>query len=618
VRAILSEHSGEVTPATLVVALLKRHGEYGGGHGSALVLDEAEGPRAPPKHWLGRVRGLLDPSRPLQLHGRVVIEGLARLDPRLGEQLAAGGFRTTLESEISEPLDVLFTGAAPPAPIKRMWTGDRSGGAAADLPAEEDQLGFQPLVRALHALLADPRTALPLALAITGKWGAGKSSVMRQLQVALRHEPIEDRQWRIVRFDAWKYERSERLWSAMAKAIYDQGQSGMSHAEKLRFRSRLELSRLGRWRFLLRFIWPAAAAAAAVAALLATDLSEVGAAVGLGSVAVVGATVAQYWGAIANPYKRAVERHASHPDYEQQLGFTSDADRDIACLTEALTREQHALAIFVDDLDRCSSAHLVEVVEAMNQIFNSDERRREDETTQGHSCVFILGLDREVVATSIDVAYGDTVTRLQAAGSPLAADFGQQFLAKLVQVSLGVPRPAPRRMEALLESVTASRRVTPEPVAPADAHASEAARARIRESIDVLDAEFEALPHLEANPRQLKRFHNVFLLQLYVAAEDGLEFKSHQLRALARMVALRLRWPGLADDIDHEPFLLTLLETVANEEPAPSHISKAERQRLLTGYPQWFADQRIAKVLREPLRARRATDLPIEGFLAVA
>jgi hypothetical protein len=107
-------------------------------------------------------------------------------------------------------------------------------------------------------------------------------------------------------------------------------------------------------------------------------------------------------------------------------------------------------------------------------------------------------------------------------------------------------------------------------------------------------------------------------LQLYVAAGEGVGFEGHQLRGLARWVALRLRWPGLAEDLDHEPFLLMVLEALANEEQPPELVSETEQKRLQSDYRDWFADQRVATVLREPLRARRVTQLPVESFLAVA
>ena len=98
--------------------------------------------------------------------------------------------------------------------------------------------------------------------------------------------------------------------------------------------------------------------------------------------------------------------------------------------------------MFIDDLDRCRSAHLVEVVEAVNQIFNSDERER------GPRSVFVLGLDREAVAASSEAAYGDTVLDLRASGSPIVRDFGFHFIDKLVQLSIGGPCSTPGRTAA--------------------------------------------------------------------------------------------------------------------------------------------------------------------------
>ena len=299
------------------------------------------------------------------------------------------------------------------------------------------------------------RTSLPLAIAITAPWGAGKSSVMLQLREALRDpgdRVPQERKWWTVEFDAWKYERSERLWAALAKAIYDQPQADMRLWERIWFRVRVERHRLGWPKFLLKGAWPPVAAAAAVLGALAADIgpnvSEGVVALASSATAFV-AGIGGYWGLASKPFKRAIQRYASAPDYEGHLGFTSEADRDIRALTRVLAPDAdddpRSLAVFVDDLDRCSSAHVVEVVEAMNQIFNSDER---------HGCVFLLGLDREVVSASIEVAYRDTVNHLKGSKSPLGGDFGVQFLAKLVQLSVAVPQPSGKATKRFLSHVT--------------------------------------------------------------------------------------------------------------------------------------------------------------------
>jgi len=650
VRHAVASLDGPATASRITAELLRLHPEYAGGRGRGLRLDPEAGERRPVRDWLNGVRALVPPSVP-RLHGRVVILGLAALDPALAEQLRREGFAEALRGEVREPLDLTPSSAA--AAEERF---DFVSSATPDLPSSEDLLGFTPLVDALHALLDDPKTTLPLAIAVTAPWGAGKSSLMCQLKARLESPPPEPpphRRWATVQFDAWKYERSERLWAALAKAIYEQPQERMTPWQRVRFRVRLEWRRLGWWKFAAITLWPLLAAAGAVTLALNAELSANGATVAvLSSAAAIVAAASRYWGLVSDPFKRAIERHAKRPDYEAQLGFTAEADHDVRTLTRLLAEgERDGLAVFVDDLDRCSSAHVVEVVEAMNQIFNA---------TGDHRCVFVLGLDRDVVATNIDVAYSETVAQLREAGNALGQRFGQEFLAKLVQLSVAIPQPDRPAMEALLSRITGNPVPVPVPAVPeaevrevqADlrareddqslesvAHAAadlereardgrstvvaEAVRRvvaeRIRDSSEVVEAEFAALEYLEANPRQLKRFHNAFRLQLYVANSDprvALDFTGDQLLALARWVALRLRWPELGDAMMREPRLLSLLEREVNGEVDPER-SQADRD-LLDGYRSWLEDGDLRAVLAEPEPARRLSALPPRSFLRVA
>lgn len=534
---------------------------------------------------------------------------------------------------------------------------DLVASAVCDLPATEDLLGFTPLIRALHALLDDTRTALPLAISVTARWGAGKSSVMRQLKALLDAEPSKqlrgggtaNRRWKTVRFDAWKYERGERLWAALVKAIYDQSQDDMSLPAKLKFRARLERRRLGLWKMAAITVAPLLLAATALSAALSADVSRQGTAVaGLSAAALVIGAASRYGAMLVNPFRRAIEKHATRPDYKGQLGFTSEADAEVRLLVRLLAPgPRDGLAVFVDDLDRCSSAHVVEVVEAMNQIFNAAEE---------HNCVFILGLDRDVVATNIDVAYGDTVAQLKSNGNALGDQFGSEFLAKLVQLSVAIPPPDPSGMHKLMEAITGSLRpevsISQEDIALAQdkirdraidrslesvAIAADdvattsiptgAVRAakrreraqRIKDSPDVVAAEFAALPFLEPNPRQVKRFHNAFRLQLYVASEDDrvtFDFSLDQLLALARWVALRLRWPRLADDIAREPALLTLLECEANDERA--ELAEDTLMDLRERHGAWLAHGHVLALMREPNGRRRLSALRLDAFVRVA
>lgn len=549
--------------------------------------------------------------------------------------------------------DATAAGRADPKEVRF----DLLASAAGDLPSSEDLLGFAPLVRALHALLDDSKTVLPLAMAVTGPWGAGKSSVMRQLEALLDGAPTRwhggrvasHRKWRTVRFDAWKYEHSERLWAALVRAIYDQSQASMSLRAKLVFRLRLERRRLGWWKLMGVTLAPCLAAVAAATAALSADLSKQGTTLaGLSTAALILGVGSRYGAMIVNPFRRAIEKYAKRPDFEAQLGFTAQADSEIRKLVSLLApRSEDGLAVFVDDLDRCSSAHVVEVVEAMNQIFNAAE---------DHRCVFILGLDRDIIATNIKVAYKDTVGQLKSDGNPLGEQFGSEFLAKLVQLSVAVPQPEPNAIRRLMQAIVGSAPTEP-PISELEVQRAQAAirekaadetlesienaaaevaaesisspvvqvakrreRAeRIKDSPAVIAAEFAALAFLDPNPRQVKRFHNAFRLQLYVASEDDrvtFDFSPDQLMALARWVALRLRWPNLADALARDPELLIFLEATANDEagsPAGTAVDHLREQQAL-----WLANAAAIALVREDNEARRLSALRLDSFVRVA
>ncbi|HSP78722.1 MAG TPA: P-loop NTPase fold protein, partial [Myxococcaceae bacterium] len=111
-----------------------------------------------------------------------------------------------------------------------------------DLPSGEDLLGFRPYVEALAAFLANERTQPPLTLSIEGEWGSGKSSFMLQLEAALRRE-LKERA-RFIRFNAWRHDKGEALWSAFALEFSRQLMASRSWPERWWRRLRLGLARL--------------------------------------------------------------------------------------------------------------------------------------------------------------------------------------------------------------------------------------------------------------------------------------------------------------------------------------------------------------------------------------
>lgn len=360
---------------------------------------------------------------------QVVVSGLYSID--LAQALTNRFTPSVFVLEVSDRLDVSAPGVR-------------------DVPSKVDLLGFAPLVDGLYALLNDHDTTLPITIGITAPWGAGKSSAMLQLRERLASRPLDaltrmrqrirkffeaDQRvstvpgWFVVNFDAWKYETSLAIWTALAKKIYDDARSQMTYLERVNFRLRLEFERLELWRFLVRGLGPPAiiAAVGALAAALGGVLQHLGAiAGGGGALALALAATGWNWGVLGDPFRRALDDYAKQARGGRQTEFSPEADRDVRTFTKVLTNDLgRCLAVFVDDLDRCSSRSVVGVVEAINQIFNAD---------QDSKCVFVLGMDRDMVVSSIDVAYQQTIDYLQSHGSLRAANFGESFLAKVVQL----------------------------------------------------------------------------------------------------------------------------------------------------------------------------------------
>jgi hypothetical protein len=221
---------GAVTAAAIVFDLLDNHANYRrdwAGTFDAQPFDNAR--RQPVADWIAETRRVLAWERIEELHGQLLIVGLALLEPSLGRRLLEIGFLPAIERRYKPPLRPLLT-AHGMAMLDALATPSLAG-FAADSVEGDDLLGIDRDVEALAAIVTAKDSVPPLSVGLFGRWGSGKSFFMEQMRkriIALSTEALtaeEDDPSPFcgnvvqIKFNAWHY-IDANLWASLAAHIF--------------------------------------------------------------------------------------------------------------------------------------------------------------------------------------------------------------------------------------------------------------------------------------------------------------------------------------------------------------------------------------------------------------
>lgn len=372
-----------------------------------------------------------------------------------------------------------------------------------DVPSQDPTLGFRETSEGLASLISSSEARF--AMAIFGPWGSGKTTLMEAIKRQLQDDP----QVICVDFSAWRYEREEHLiiplldtirealvdWSRQLEARgEDPGGSKKQAAQKT---------------------------AETVGKVMASLLAGISFKVGL-----PGALELSY---DANKSLEAFRRQEkpspplaprpsffgtlrqalggkSHRDDAQQAFARRLSDPELpqsfyhACfsaLAEAFRRFEELtqgtrIVVFVDDLDRCLPAGVLEVLESMKLFFDLK------------GFIFVVGLDREVVERCIDARYTLPGLVPGAAGQdgPQRVIRGAEYLKKIFQVPFSLAPVSVGMLGDLFLSMQQGSHLPGEQMG--DLHQT-------------------VLPHLtflfsgaRLNPREVKRYINAYTIQMKV------------------------------------------------------------------------------------------------------
>ncbi len=288
---------------------------------------------------------------------------------------------------------------------------------ALSLPNEETQIAelsfnFREYAITLARLIASKKTKTPITIAVNGKWGSGKTSLLRAtMQMLINSQqaisgkkkapPVEFanqgedvtaefRTCKTVWFNAWKYSNENSLLVALIQAIL----ATMSQENlKSNILSKILDPTKPRYDVLATFV--------NMFKLRFGDFLEVGLDINkFRTETPLGENIAFF-----EHFKSAFETLIA-----RWVHGESDFDR--------IEDDKAVLVIFIDDLDRCLPDKTVQVLEAIKLFMDIP------------GCVFVIGADTDVIQQSVLKHYS---------GLPNAEENARDYLDKMIQESFFLP-----------------------------------------------------------------------------------------------------------------------------------------------------------------------------------
>jgi len=533
-------------------------------------------------------------------------------------------------------------------PPKQIEIGTR---ALSDKPSEVDLLNYADYADALADFIENENTEKPITIGIDAPWGMGKTTLMRMIKERLvdrTRDTKHNERYRLVWFNAWKYDQEDSLWAALAIGILSQVRTQFGLWQRTKLWMRLNWKRFD-WEMLRQSVFKSvayflgicllgaialfAASASGNAALqefvnnlLKQDFEVLG---GLGFVTALYAFGKEVCSRLSSVFDLKVAKYVRQPNYRERIGFLDEFREDFRRVIDVLTDSgRWPLVVFIDDLDRCAPPKPAEIIEALNTLLDAEH------------CVFVIGMDAQAVAASIEAKYRDLEQYLKDASDPGRLSLGQRFLEKIVQINFRIPKVDMSRVDYLVNSSLSRLKEVPsaKPTEKKVMMAEQLIRAEQREGKSLAEASHavqkarsdlssrevkearqrtfarsfddseivrnairKASPMLGLNPRKIKRFINIYRLQALIANRRGLfDNRPSGLDCLAKCVILANRWPEIMNYMTGDSgYVARLLRAAVIEGMLlENERSPDEKQKLQPEFDALSSDLKIKRFVK--------------------
>ena len=337
-----------------------------------------------------------------------------------------------------------------------------------DRPTDSDALDFLPYRDTLADIIADPATRTPLTVGIYGGWGSGKTSLMQMVKnhlEAVLSQRGEEAQ--AVWFNAWQYGNEDALWRALLLQVLDalrppepEGMSEDQLAALASHRDQPDLPQEAKdWKELNRTLddlqtslyrtvdreeaggleidW-GQLGTGAIKGVTKIGLSYIPGFTIIKDLVQAGSDKTETW---AKDMLEAFRREKIRIHLDQVRFLEQFRRRFEELVGKQIVAKGRKMVVFVDDLDRCLPEKAIDVLEAIKLFLDVE------------GCVFILGLDPDVVSRGIRVKYRDFALVRGGEDAPQIPIDGTAYLQKIIQLPFQLPPIEPDDMEAFVKQL---------------------------------------------------------------------------------------------------------------------------------------------------------------------
>ncbi|MBX3420603.1 MAG: hypothetical protein KF752_03500 [Pirellulaceae bacterium] len=361
----------------------------------------------------------------------------------------------------------------------------------------------------------------PLTLGIFGAWGSGKTSLMRMLQAKVDSTPEVNT--KTLWFNAWRYEGREEAQSALIHAVL----AKLAEDKTLWQDAKDTFEKLKKGASVLK-----------LAKFMTTSVM----------------TMTPQINDFIDCFKEESEKIA-----ETMEAFDKEFEGLLA------KAKVDRIVVFIDDLDRCSSAKVIETFETIKLFLNTP------------ACTFVIGADAAKIQHAVGEVYKVSEQQRQ-----------KDFLEKIVQIPFTIPQQDLRDIACYVGMLIIGRNLNQEhwPTLLSARRGFYTCKGSIEEEIcswpeknkalidsklkDVKGELSEVMPYvhvlargLRGNPRQIKRFLNILSLRRRLAEENGLDVKQDM---LIKIAVLEYVWEeffnAIAETVDPETGRSALIDEV--------------------------------------------------------